>query len=197
MKKLLQKLVANFKAWQNKRRYKIAVWRAAKIIARTKAKWPGCEGAMMADVWPPTSGATTGYVAKGKTTILWGTEGLLASPIPAAGFYTVIRFSQKQIVDRTKLPNGNGVTSSDVFVTDGSTWEITVRDDTQMTPPLVNTTISVVDAQGLLGNVGLVYSARIVDSGWESAPKQAGERTLMADNLLLIDSQNGTGQTAR
>lgn len=152
----------------------------------------------MADIFPPTSGTTPGFIAKGKTTILWGTDGLLSSPFPGGGgFYTVLRFSEKPIVDRTKLPNGSGLTSSDIFITDGIAFELTVRDDTTMAPPNIGTTVTVVDAAGLYGATNLVYTARVVDNSWESSSKQAGERTIMADNLVLIDNLNGAAQVPR
>lgn len=157
------------------------------------------EQQQLTEIWPAVSGTTPGYVAKGKTTIMWGTNGILSSPFPSSGggFYTVIRASEKPIFDRSKIPNGNGVTTSDVFITDGATWELTVRDDSTMTPPTLNTTASVVDIQGLLGTQGLVYTARVVDTNYEAALKEPGTRTLMLDNLLLIDSQTSSSQTAR
>lgn len=151
------------------------------------------------ETWPPVSGTTTGFVVKGKTTIQWGTNGLLSSPYPGSGggFYTVTKYNEKPILDRTKLPNGNGVTTSDVMITDGISFELTVRDDSSMTPPAINATVSIVDAAGLLGTAGLVYTARVLDHNYDTALKQAGERVLMCENLLLIDSQTGSAQTGR
>lgn len=150
------------------------------------------------EIWPAVSGATPGYVAKGKTTIMWGSNATLSTPFPSGGgFYTVTKASQKPIQDRTKLPNGNGVTTSDVMITDGVSWDLTVRDDSTFTPPLTNTTVTVVDLYGYLGNAGLVYIARVLDSNYETGIKQAGERGIQLENLLLVDSQNSSNQTAR
>ena len=147
--------------------------------------------------WPPVANTTTGFAVKGKTTIQWGTDGILSSPYPGSGFYTVTRCNQKPILERTKLPNGTGITTSDIILQDGVTWEITVRDDSGMTPPVVNTAVTLVDVAGLLGTQGLTYTARVVDPSYDTGLKQAGERVLACDNLVLIDSQSGSAQTAR
>ena len=186
--KFLASLVSIYRAWQNRRRYSKCVREAARILRQTKAQWPGCEGAMMVNSWPPTSGSTTGFTAS-KTTVMWGTDGLLQSPKPSGGFYVVTRFNQKQLVDVTRLPNGSGSTSNRVVLIDGAQWEITVRDDSTMTPPVALTTITITDAAGHLGAVGNVYTAKVLDNSYESAPKQAGERVILAENLVLVDSQ--------
>ena len=153
---------------------------------------------MATATWPPAAGVTPGFTIKGKSTILWGTDGLLASPYPTAGgFYTVMRMSQNPILDRTKLPQGSGLTSTDIILIDGISTEIVVRDDSTMTPPTINTTITIVDAAGWFGTQGLTYTARIVDPRYEAALKQPGERTIIADNLILIDSQTTGVQAAR
>jgi hypothetical protein len=105
--------------------------------------------------------------------------------------------SQNPILERTKLPQGSGLTSTDIILIDGISTEIVVRDDSQMTPPQINTAITIVDAAGWFGTQGLTYTARIVDPRYEASLKQAGERTLIADNLLLIDSQATGSQSAR
>lgn len=198
MKQLFQQIKNRFNQWLNGRRYAACARQAAKIVRQVKAQWPGCDSAMNTATWPPVSGTTTGFTVKGKTTIQWGTDGLLSSPYPSGGgFYTVLRISQRQVFERTKLPNGTGPTTSDVFVQDGNTWTLTVRDDSGMTPPTLNTTVTLVDGAGFLGTVGQVYTARVVDPSWESALKEAGTRELVCDSLLLVDSQTGSAQTAR
>ena len=122
---------------------------------------------------------STGYAAQGVTTIVWGTDALWGS-------YVVTRFNQKQLVENIKLTNGTGITTTRIQLKDGAQWDITVRDDTAMTPPTVGTTLSVVDGGGLLGAVGVAYTGRVIDSGWEVSPKQPGERTITVEKLTLI-----------
>lgn len=174
-----------------------ALMLAARALAfvqvwRVKLQWPGCEGATNTF---PTTGAgslATGYLASGVTTIRFGTEGLLQSPKPA-GYYTVLRFNEQTLVTQQKLPNGNAITSTRILLVDGQKWDLTVRDDTQMTPPQVGDSVTLVDAGGLVAGTtaGAIttYVATVCESGWETSPGQAGERILSCENLLLVDSQ--------
>src|SRR5271157_4832908 len=103
MKNLLQSLWNKVQGWRLNHRFERCKKQAAQIMARVKAQYPNSEGIFAAtDTWPPTSGISTGFVSKGKTTILWGTEGLLSSPYPLSGFYTVLRYTQRPIIERTK-----------------------------------------------------------------------------------------------
>lgn len=129
---------------------------------------------------------TNGYAAQGITTIRWGTEDLL-------GVYVVTRFNQKPLVDNQKLQQGSGLTSTRVQLNDGWVWEITVRDDTAMIVPRVGTLLTVVDAGNLIPgstNGTSTYSARVIESGYDISPKGPGERTITAEKLLLL----GTNQ---
>lgn len=131
----------------------------------------------------PRTGAgsvASGYVASGVTTIRWGTEDIF-------GIYTVTRFNQKPLSENIKLPQGAGLTGTRIQLLDGSQFEMTVRDDTRMSPPRPGTTIVLQDVAGMIGNVGATYTCRIVDAGYDIAPKQAGERTITAERLLLVD----------
>jgi hypothetical protein len=147
--------------------------------------------------WPATltGSPTTGITgASGNTYIRWGSDGLLQNPKPAGGYYVVLRFNEAPLVEPIKLPNGVGITTTRMFLVDGVQFSITVRDDSRMTPPVVGSTISIVDAAGLLGAVGLRYNAVVMNPSYDTAPKQAGERVIMAENLVAIDSQASSAQ---
>lgn len=189
MKNKLQNL---FRGVINSLKMAYCYWQANRRIRAVKRQYPYSEGARCA--WPPTPGSTTGYDADGVTTIRWGTEGLLQSPLPSVGYYTVTRFDERQLVDNIKLPNGNGPTATRVLITDGQQWNVTVRDDTTMTPPRVGATVAVVDGGGFKGNVGLVYTAVVVESNYETAVKQAGERVMVLESLTLVDDSASSGQ---
>lgn len=127
----------------------------------------------------PRTGAAlnaTGIVTSGVTTIVYGSESLY-------GAYVVLGFTQRPIVDNTKLPGGLGLTSTRVQLIDGVEWSITVRDDTTMTPPRPGTVIPVIDQAGLLGTPGAATTARVTDAQYSIAPKQAGERVITAERL--------------
>ena len=183
-----------FYRWRKAQRF------AAKQIRRVKLEFPGCEHAMNVQTWPAVQGTATGYKVAGVTTIRWGTDGLLASPRPGSGFYVVTRFNQKQLTEKIPLPNGTGITVTRILLTDGVQWAVTVRDDTQMSPPTTSSTVTLVDGGGFIagytGGAALTYTATVVESDYEAAPKQPGERVLLVENLVLIELQTGTVQTA-
>lgn len=163
--------------------------------------------------WPTTGSGSvsSGYLSQGVTTIRWGSADLLKSWTPAGGSVVpstgtvavVTRFSQRQLVDNIKLPQGVGLTSTRVMIVDGAQWDLTVRDNTGWVASQANMsvgdTVVIVDAAGMIfgsgtDGVGQVYTATIVDNGYEAAPKQPGERTLVVENLVLVESQAAASQ---
>ena len=148
--------------------------------------------------WPTTGAGSlaSGYLAQGVTTIRWGTKELVTSIAGTANNGTTIgvvtRFNQRTLVDNNKLPNGDGLTSTRVQIVDGQTWDVTIRDDTALGIPRIGAAVIVVDAAGHIGNVGLKYSATVIDDGYDAAPKQPGERNFSVESLILIESQTGS-----
>lgn len=156
--------------------------------------------------WPKTGAGSvaTGYLASGVTTIRWGSTDLVSTVNGvscAAGVGVVTRFSQKQIVDTIRLPNGDGLTSTRVSIIDGVQWDVTIRDTTALVASAAQMQIGmgavIVDAGGMITGtgstgVGKTYACTIVDIQYEAAPKQAGERHLTVENLVLIESQAGS-----
>jgi hypothetical protein len=169
---------------------------AARRMLASKLEFPGCEGAMNA--WPPVSGTTTGYDVDGAvpSSIRWGTDGLLQSPTPSGGGYAVVnRLSERELVDIERLPNGTGVNVLRVRIKQGGQWTVTVRDNQTVTFPKIGGTVSVVDAAGHLGTLGLTYTATVVENDYEAALKQPGERTLLVEKLTLIETSSGGAQS--
>ena len=156
----------------------------------------------IANAWPTTGAGSlaSGYIGSGVTTIFWGTEGVLQSPKPSSGFYTVLRANQKTIVDNQKLPQGDGLTTTDIGIVDGHSWELTVRDDTQMTPPQVWDSVTVIDIGGVIAGTASslgahkAYAGRVKDANYDSAVRQAGERVLLIERLTLIDTGSALTQ---
>lgn len=167
-------------------------WQAARIVARTKARWPGCEGAV--NSWPTTgatgngNAATGQYIANGTaTTLLWGTNNLF----PITGWLTVLRVTQRTLMAFDEnLPNGDGLTAGKVQGIDGFEMDIEVRDDTtQVTTGLtVGQRLLLQDPGGLVpgGARGATYSCILTKHDWETAPKTAAGRTLTVQKFLLI-----------
>jgi len=196
--KLIKKLYAKI---VNSLCMALARRRAAKLIASIKARYPGCEGAMNINSWPPVDGTTAGYdEVGGVTSVRWGTDGLLQTK-PASGFYIVTSFKQSVDQDLEYLPNGSGIKAGLITLTHGYKWECTVRDDTRWTShPTAGSYVNITDAGGLVAAahrssgaaaVGSVFSARVVNPDYSAAPKQAGERVLMLEALMLVDGTAG------
>lgn len=192
------KIKTMFKSALNWLRFQWCMFQASRRLAQKRAEFPGCEDAM--NTWPTTGSGTTGVIISGITTIRWGTTGLLQSPKPSGNFYVVTRYSQHTLSTNDKLPNGDGLTSTRVLTVDGQQWDLTVRDDTAMTPPQVGDSVTIVDGGGLIAGTtaGAIktYTATVVDSGAEGAPKTAFERVITVENLILVESQTGSDQVA-
>ena len=152
--------------------------------------------------WPTTGAGTlgSGYLATGVTTLRWGSKALvtkIAGSAVTAGVAVVTRFNQRNLVDNIKLPNGDGLSATRVQIIDGVQWEVTIRDDTSWSAlPAIGSAVVIVDAAGMIypagtgpGVPGNLYLATILDNGYDTAPKQPGERTLTLENLVLIESQ--------
>ena len=125
---------------------------------------------------------SSGYAAQGVTTIVWGTDGLWST-------YIVSRATEKDMVENVKLTNGTGITITRVQLKDGRQWDLTVRDDTGMSAPTTGSTLTVVDAGGLISSSKLNYTGRVVESSWDTSSKQAAERSVTVESLILIESQ--------
>lgn len=150
--------------------------------------------------WPTTGAGSlaSGYLAQGITTLRWGTDELVQSVNAQAAhsFLVALRVSERALVNNIKLPQGDGVTKGRVQLVDGVQWDVVVRDDTGLTGlPKIGTSVTIVDMAGLIDAVGEVYTATVVESGYDANIGQAGERTLTVENLLLVESQTGSAQS--
>lgn len=149
--------------------------------------------------WPTTGAGSlaSGYLASGVTTIRWGSDELVqnVNGVATSSFLIVTRFTERNLVDKMNFPQGDGLTSTRVMIVDGVQWDVTVRDSTALTGlPKLGTSVTIVDAAGLIDAVGETYTATVVESTYETAPKQPGERSLTLENLVLIESQTGGAQ---
>jgi hypothetical protein len=165
----------------------------------------------MANTWPLTLGSgsvASGYSTTGATTLRWGTTGLLQSPKRVSGFYVVTNFRQRPIMENIKLTDGFGWTDTRVLLVDGYQWEVTVRDDSGMTAPVEGDTVVITDASGMVAaasqsgdpNIRVkvktddpapsqVFNATVVDPSYNAAPKEPGERVLLLENLIQVETQ--------
>jgi len=143
-----------------------------------------------------------GFSSTGITTIVWGTQGLASfQGQPGAdivggnnGYYILTDYKQRLKKDLDYGENGSGVECRRTTIIHGQTWDITVEDNSNMTPPTQNTVISCYDILGNGSGAGpliakRIWTATIIESEYSAAPKRPGMRTLTAENLTLVDSQ--------
>lgn len=151
-----------------------------------------------------------GYGATGVTTVVWGTDGLAlfgGAPVDnsaaqagfaGTGYYVLTDYRQNLKKDMDYGENGSGVQVRRTAIIHGQTWNITVEDDSNMTPPNYGTTIKCYDimAKGTSTGIGapaivgkLIWTAVIVDSEYTAVPKKPGTRIILAENLTFVDSQ--------
>ena len=157
---------------------------------------------------------SVGYASTGITTIVWGTQGLAAfQGNPGAdinsgnnGYYILTDYKQRLKKDIDYGENGSGVECRRTTIVHGQTWDITVEDNYNMTPPVQGTQIQCYDilgngnnatydsADGGSSSAPLIakrkWTATIVESEYTAAPKRPGMRTLTAENLTLVDTQS-------
>ena len=135
---------------------------------------------------------STGYSSAGITTMRWGTDGILQSPSPGGtfagtGYYIVESIEESEKVEQEYGTNGTGIEAWRVILKHGKRWNITVQDDTSMSPPSVGTTAwGVVDP---LNNPTLVWTATVITNDYRAARRQPGHRVVQVENLTLVDSQ--------
>lgn len=143
-----------------------------------------------------------GFSSTGITTIVWGTQGLASfAGNPGLdiqggnnGYYILTDYKQRLKKDLDYGENGSGIECRRTTIVHGQTWDITVEDNSNMTPPTQNTLIICYDILGNGSNAGpliarRLWTAVIVESEYSAAPKRPGMRTLTAENLSLVDSQ--------
>ena len=140
---------------------------------------------------------TSGYSiasSSGVTTLLWGTDGLLASPAPGGsfagtGYYIVESVDQETDAEQIYIENGTGQKAARIIINHGQKWTLSVQDDTTMTvPPTVGNTVSVIDGAGLIaGGHATSYTARVISSGERFSRKGAAMRNITVEKLTLVD----------
>lgn len=146
----------------------------------------------------PTTNVTTrsdGYSNVGITTLIWGTDGLLASPAPGGtyagtGFYIVESIDQETYSESIYIENGTGQKASRIIIDNGQRWVVSVQDDTGMAPPQVGDEVSIKDSAALLSGVAATranYTATVVSSGERFTRKGVAMRNVTVEYLTLID----------
>lgn len=154
---------------------------------------------------------SSGYSNVGITTLIWGTDGFLTSPIPAGalapgganpyagtGYYIVESVDQETDAETIYIENGTGQKASRIIINNGQRWTLSVQDDTAMSPPQVGDNVSIKDGACLIVGTSsgsastIIYTAKVISSGERFTRKGAAMRNITVENLALVDSQTAS-----
>jgi hypothetical protein len=75
------------------------------------------------------------FIAKGLTTIIWGTEGVYTS-------YIVVSASERNRVEEINIEQGSGFEAVVLLLKKGLDLELEVIDDTAVEPPTIGTIVT-------------------------------------------------------
>lgn len=124
--------------------------------------------------WPPSP--NTVFQLTGITTIKWGTDGIWSG-------YTVVSCTPNDEIETLYVENGTGLKSTRIILWQGRRMNITVVDDTTISPPAPGSlTALLIDP---LSASALQF--RIIENSYNAARKEPGQRVLVAEYLTNIE----------
>lgn len=138
--------------------------------------------------WPPAY--STSFLADGVTTIRWGTDGIMANSAPNGsgggflGFYTIESLRGTDEIDTSYIEQGTGFKATRIRLWQGRRYNLTVVDDTGMTPPSVGTKLSLVDT---VSGGSMIYQFTLIDNGDNTVRKDAHKREMTVEYLTCIE----------
>jgi hypothetical protein len=112
---------------------------------------------------------------EGITTIKWGTDGMYST-------YIVKSITPTDENEVIYIENGTGFKSTRVQIVQGRQYDITVIDDTAITPPKINSVIAIVDQLA-----GANISARVIGKNGQASRKQEADLIIRAEYLTNIE----------
>lgn len=141
--------------------------------------------------WPPSSGSLgTGlFITTGAATIRWGTDGI--NPFGNSVLF-VVSCTPADEIETNYVENGAGLRSVRILLWQGRRVNITVVDDSTITPPTPGQLITYSDP---LSGVTFTNQFRVIENSYNAARKEAGQRVLVAEFLTNIEG-GGTPPTA-
>lgn len=137
--------------------------------------------------WPPPA-PVTGYIAKGVTTIVWGTDGIATQSGAPFNQYIVKSARPAERNEEARVENGTGLTATEILLKDGYDYEITVVDDSTIVPPVGGQIVSLINPL-LPGNSSAPTAPipfEVINNSYSIARKQDGERVLLCRAFALF-----------
>lgn len=131
--------------------------------------------------WPPVLpivGEVEAKIGTLPTTIAWGTDGILSGAI-------VISCRAVPLQEEIQIPNGSGITATDIMLNDGEQVEITVVDDRSLSFPDWGAVITLIDPRAT-GTSGTSASYTVISNDYNAERKREGQRSLLCKRYNLI-----------
>lgn len=132
--------------------------------------------------WPPTSNNAFNITGSGtgSTSLKWGTDGMYGS-------YIVKDISPADEVEKIYVENGTGLKSIRIMLFQGRKVDITVVDDSNITPPVIGALVNIVDSLASVAGTGVNTSFRVIDKNGKGARKVEGDLIISAEYLTNIE----------
>lgn len=112
--------------------------------------------------------------------IKWGTDGMYGS-------YIIKDINPTEEVEEVTVENGGGLKSWRILLVQGRTVDITVVDDSNITPPKINTVITFTDQ---LSSANISY--RVIGKNGRAARKTEADLIIRAEHLTNIEGSGNT-----
>jgi hypothetical protein len=121
----------------------------------------------------------TGYQINGITSLVWGTGN-------AMGSYIVVSVDESQKTEQYYVENGTGIEAARILLTHGTRWNVTVIDDSAITPPVVGGTVTIwTHSTG--NSASATATAMVISNDVRAARKTESQRVLQVENLTLVN----------
>lgn len=136
--------------------------------------------------WPPSLSNHAGFAASGVTTIVWGTGGFETG---ALANYIVKSVRPSERIEEIHIENHDGLTATNILLKDGINYDVTVVDNSNVTPPTGGDIIALIIPQMAANGNGITNTTvnlEVVENSYNAARKQEGERIIVAKSYTLI-----------
>jgi multidrug efflux pump subunit AcrA (membrane-fusion protein) len=142
--------------------------------------------------WPPSL-PSTGFKSGGITTFIWGTDAFASNSglLNGSGStYIVNSIRASERIEPFTIENGTGLTAAQILLLDGQDYEVTVIENTAITPPATGT-VGTIQVPGIGGSssgvpVFTAVEALVVNANVALAKKQPGERVMAIKTYTLF-----------
>ena len=113
----------------------------------------------------------------------FGTDDIL----PDAPAYVILDAEQEPKQTTDEYNQGQGLQCGRAQMIHGAKWTLTVRDRTDVVKPQIGDTWRIADLAGLIGSVGSLLSARVMNNPYSVSMGKPGQFKLDVEYVTLIE----------